>query len=188
VADVGASVTPTSVYVRVNSNEEAGGTVSLGFSLDATCCVTYVIPVAEGLGTKVDWEVSFLPAYLKFARGKAIVPAGAHTVSLSVSGPVFGDILLEFSYELCDEDCDADGEIDWNQVSWGWSPDINGNWVPDECELRKGDLNLDGVVGSADLTLLLGAWGGTLPNIIDLTGDGVINSADLTFVLSNWNS
>jgi hypothetical protein len=34
----------------------------------------------------------------------------------------------------------------------------------------------------------LGAWGGTLPEITDLTGDGVVNSADLSFLLSKWNT
>ena len=37
--------------------------------------------------------------------------------------------------------------------------DYNGNGIPDVCELLcPADLNNDGVVNSADLTLLLGAW------------------------------
>ena len=46
------------------------------------------------------------------------------------------------------------------------------------------DLNGDGVVGSADLTILLAAWGTSGPG--DLNGDGVVGSADLTILLSAW--
>jgi hypothetical protein len=121
--------------------------------------------------------------------GKANVPAGSYSVSLSADFiDTFMSIELVFDYELCDEDCDADGEVDSNQITWGWVDDANSNGVPDECDLRSGDLNLDGVVGSADLALLLGAWGGTLPEIIDLTGDGVVSAADLSFLFSNWNT
>lgn len=51
------------------------------------------------------------------------------------------------------------------------------------------DVNGDGVVNSADLGLLLGAWGacpqpGACP--ADLTGDSVVNSADLAALLGAW--
>lgn len=46
-----------------------------------------------------------------------------------------------------------------------------------------GDLNGDGVVDSADLGLLLAAWGTTGG---DLNGDGNTDSADLGLLLSNW--
>jgi len=48
-----------------------------------------------------------------------------------------------------------------------------------------GDLNLDGVVNGADLTILLSAWGTSDP-VADLNGDGTVNGADLTIQLSNW--
>jgi len=46
-----------------------------------------------------------------------------------------------------------------------------------------GDLDGDGVVGSADLAALLAAWGG---DGADLDGDGVTGSADLAVVLAAW--
>ena len=45
------------------------------------------------------------------------------------------------------------------------------------------DLNDDGVVDGADLTLLLGGWGS---GEYDLDGDGLVTGADLTFLLSAW--
>ena len=46
------------------------------------------------------------------------------------------------------------------------------------------DLNGDGVVNGADLTILLSGWGGR--GLPDLNGDGVVNGADLAILLSDW--
>ena len=47
-----------------------------------------------------------------------------------------------------------------------------------------GDLDGDGAVNSADLGLLLGAWG--QPGAADLNGDGTTDGADLGLLLLNW--
>jgi hypothetical protein len=50
-----------------------------------------------------------------------------------------------------------------------------------------GDLDGNGVVNSADLTAILGAWGpcpGPCP--ADINGDGVVDPVDLTAVLSGF--
>ena len=49
----------------------------------------------------------------------------------------------------------------------------------------RADLNGDGVVNSADLTILLAAWGGS--GVGDLNNDGIINGADLTILLAAWS-
>lgn len=50
-----------------------------------------------------------------------------------------------------------------------------------------GDLDGDGVVGAADLGLLLAAWGDVEDcPAADLNGDGVVNGADLAVVLAGW--
>jgi len=49
-----------------------------------------------------------------------------------------------------------------------------------------GDLNLDGIVDGADLSILLGAWG-TADPIADLSGDGNVDGADLSILLGNWS-
>ncbi|MBL9140956.1 MAG: hypothetical protein JNK53_03735 [Phycisphaerae bacterium] len=48
-----------------------------------------------------------------------------------------------------------------------------------------GDLDLDGVVGGADLGQLLSAWGSSLATA-DLDGNGVVNGADLGLLLGAW--
>jgi hypothetical protein len=48
------------------------------------------------------------------------------------------------------------------------------------------DLNRDGVVGGADLTIMFGAWGACVDCPSDLNGDGVTNGADLTIMFGAW--
>lgn len=53
---------------------------------------------------------------------------------------------------------------------------------------RSPDINADGAVNAADLTLLLGSWGGGPATGCDLNGDGTVNAADLTILLGAWGS
>lgn len=46
------------------------------------------------------------------------------------------------------------------------------------------DVNLDGLVDSADLAALLAAWGSSGPG--DLDGNGVVSGSDLTMLLVDW--
>jgi subtilisin family serine protease len=50
---------------------------------------------------------------------------------------------------------------------------------------RPADLDGDGVVGSKDLAVLLGGWGGGGP-LGDLDGDGTISGSDLAILLGDW--
>ncbi|MGA1058680.1 MAG: dockerin type I domain-containing protein, partial [Phycisphaerales bacterium] len=53
-----------------------------------------------------------------------------------------------------------------------------------------GDLNGDGLVNGADLSICLGDWGTCPPKgtcLGDINGDGVVNGADLSILLSNWS-
>ncbi len=59
--------------------------------------------------------------------------------------------------------------------------EITGPAGPPPC---FGDINLDGIVGGADLGLLLGNWGFTGTG--DLNNDGVVNGADLGLLLGAW--
>ena len=61
--------------------------------------------------------------------------------------------------------------------------DLGGNEICD-C---LGDVNLDGLVNGADLSLVLSSWGscgGVCP--YDLNDDGIVNGSDLSKVLSEW--
>jgi hypothetical protein len=45
------------------------------------------------------------------------------------------------------------------------------------------DVNLDGVVDGADLSLILNYWG---TEFGDVDGDGTTNGSDLSIVLNGW--
>jgi hypothetical protein len=47
------------------------------------------------------------------------------------------------------------------------------------------DLNGDGRVDGADLSILLSEWGTPSP-VADIDADGVVNGADLAMLLSAW--
>lgn len=69
--------------------------------------------------------------------------------------------------------------------------DLNNNGIPDACEPAFGDLNSDGVVGAADLIILLAFWGPCPPPPLeclgDLNADEVVGAADLLILLANWS-
>lgn len=50
----------------------------------------------------------------------------------------------------------------------------------------KSDLSEDGVVSTADLLILLAAWGPNLGSPADLNADGVVGTSDLLRLLSSW--
>ena len=62
--------------------------------------------------------------------------------------------------------------------------DLDHNGEADICQLRGGDLNLNGVVDDADMSILLDIIGTEpLYGIGDLDGNGVIDSADMRLLL-----
>jgi hypothetical protein len=48
------------------------------------------------------------------------------------------------------------------------------------------DLDLDGAVGPADLSVLLGSWGAG--GAADLSGNGIVGAEDLSVMLASWGS
>lgn len=48
------------------------------------------------------------------------------------------------------------------------------------------DLNGDGLVNGADITILLGLWNVNFINVADLNGDCAVNGADLAILLGQW--
>lgn len=54
---------------------------------------------------------------------------------------------------------------------------------------KPADLNFDGLVNAADLTILLNGWGAcasTMNCPADISGDGSVDAADLTMLLNAW--
>lgn len=83
-------------------------------------------------------------------------------------------------------DCNENDLPDAYDIAYGISEDTDRDGVPDECgSFCLGDLNLDGQIDGADLTLILGAWG-TMDPKYDLNDDGLIDGADLTMILGAW--
>ena len=48
-----------------------------------------------------------------------------------------------------------------------------------------GDLNEDGIIDAADLSILLSEWGNP-KSVADIDGDGTVGATDLATLLSNW--
>jgi len=91
--------------------------------------------------------------------------------------------------ECCSQICAIDAfccKVVWDQGCAALASD-----ACDVCQFPScpSDLNGDGVVGGADLAILLGSWGGcpkAAPCAADLNGDGVVNGADLGVLLGAW--
>ena len=64
--------------------------------------------------------------------------------------------------------------------------DADGDLVPDSCQVIPGDLDGNGTVNGADLTLLLNAWGPCAGCPADLNGDGSVGAPDLAILLNAW--
>ncbi len=65
--------------------------------------------------------------------------------------------------------------------------DAGGNLIEATCEDCRSDLNCYGGVGSADLGLLLGAWGTDLESY-DLDGDGTVGGSDIGVLVGGWGA
>ncbi len=78
----------------------------------------------------------------------------------------------------------------WGDDPLNWSAGEATPGSVDFAQRIPGDLNGDGVVGSADLDIVRAHWGATVsPGDLtqgDATGDGTVGSADLDLVRANW--
>ena len=65
----------------------------------------------------------------------------------------------------------------------------SGACIQSDCDVcfttDLADLNFDGTVNGADVTILLGSWGSSGP--ADLDGSGTVDGADLTQLLGAWS-
>ena len=56
-----------------------------------------------------------------------------------------------------------------------------------DCDPCLGDVNFDGIVNGADISVLLGFWGlNGKPVAADINSDGVVDGADLAQLLGSW--
>lgn len=75
--------------------------------------------------------------------------------------------------------------VSYNSGTQRYTNSVSG--VPACTPPCVGDLNNDGQVNTGDLTLLLGNFGRTGPNLVgDINNDGTVNTADLTLLLARF--
>jgi hypothetical protein len=82
-------------------------------------------------------------------------------------------------------DCNGNGIPDTTDIANG-ALDWDNDLVLDSCEVALGDLNLNGVVDSFDVSILLGWWGIPNPQYGDLNNDGTVNAFDLGILLGRF--
>jgi glucose/arabinose dehydrogenase len=91
----------------------------------------------------------------------------------------------------CDNDCNGNNVADDCDIASGTSHDDNANGIPDECD-EVADFNGDGLVGVADLLIMLSVWGPCRPEpepcMPDLSLDGQVTVQDLLILLSRWDN
>ena len=91
-----------------------------------------------------------------------------------------------YVFDLDRDDCNLNGICDVRDIADGDSNDVNGNAVPDECDV---DINGDGVVDVLDFLQLLAAWGlceecAACPE--DFDSDCLVGVTDFLMLLANW--
>jgi len=102
--------------------------------------------------------------------------------------PVIGTCVETEDSALCQDpnaDDDEDGVIDSADLCPDSGAPENVHTTGDNAGCLLGDANHDGNIGVADITAILGAWGGT-GGTADVSGDGTVGVADITFVLGKW--
>ncbi len=82
-------------------------------------------------------------------------------------------------------DCNDNGIDDDAELASGAS-DWDADGTLDICETTAGDLNLNGVIDSQDVSILLGWWGAANPLYGDLNGDNIVDAVDLGTLLARF--
>jgi hypothetical protein len=82
------------------------------------------------------------------------------------------------------KDCDANGEPDLCEIQLG-APDVDNDNRLDICEYARCDFDLNNAVNANDLAFMLSVWGSNSA-IADVSGDGIVGGADLAVLLTNW--
>ncbi len=169
--DANADLSSVNETIQVKSGTTVLGTLFQTGGADcAAVSASLLIPRAQFeslIGVNGTLSLQFIPSF-------AVTPGTCATSSLICS--------VQYQPEVAG-DCNANATPDVCDVLFGKSADVNENLIPDECEALPpclGDFNLDGQVNSADLAILLNAWGTANA---DLDRDGTTNAADLATLL-----
>ncbi len=150
-----------------------------------------------------DWTVTDMRNHLFYTADYYLANGGYDP--LFVEG--YGILDAYAAHTLQFDDCNENGVEDSADIAGGTSQDCNGNGIPDECDIADGtstdgnnngipdececlgDLNSDGLVDLADLSIMLshyGQAGGMAYADGDLDGDGDVDLADLSMLLAHY--
>ncbi len=148
--------------------------------------------------TVVDWRTITVPASVFNAAidaNGAVAISATGTIAVDPNGCFYGTrVQFDLAYITnTPADCNANGLLDVCEIAGGYAVDANKNGIIDLCETSDagcvGDIDRDGEVGSADLSLLLAAWSNPKTAAeADLTGDGIIDGMDLGTLLEAWGA
>ena len=108
------------------------------------------------------------------------MPGGLSGVTQIAAGSNHTVALVTFA------DCNGNGQRDSYEMGKGWAADTNANGRIDTCDMADGDLDLSGMIDTADLSLLLLDFGPCQGCPDDFDGDGEVTSADIALLLLNF--
>lgn len=171
VAGVANGSPASALAAQFASSIDAGGCTGVDAAIVSTSPQCFTVSVAGG----EDYNLLVGPA--SQSPNCCMAPA---------SNCLFNPEIFEVV--LAGTDCNGNSTDDGIDITGGFSTDINGNGIPDDCEdnVCVGDLNVDGEVEAFDLALLLGSWGPCPGCPADLSGDGVVEAFDLALLLGAW--
>jgi hypothetical protein len=151
--------------------------------------------VAGELGTKVDIDGDVIVASAPYATMGGLSGAtGGAVIYGRVGGVWNAGTAIQAPAPAIDDLFSQGVAINGSTVVIGSErdDDMGGNsgtvyFYEPSCPEQScpGDLNGDGVVNAADLSILLGSWN-TASN--DLDGNGIVNAADLSVLLGAWGN
>ena len=120
-------------------------------------------------------------------KTNAWVAEPMETVTTNVTKAVEEPIrpVLPVIVALTSFDCNGNGIPDGVEIAAG-AADWDNDPVLDSCEYKIGDLNLNGLVDGADVSILLGWWGIPNPLYGDLNADNVVDARDLGIILGRF--
>jgi hypothetical protein len=161
-----------------------GGTSSLGASgskrrVNATVDTTTNIVTAPVVEKKLETTQQSAPEVWVAEPVESVVTE-FQTVMESPLRPI-----IPVFTALTSLDCNGNGTPDSTEISNG-SMDWDTDGILDSCEFAMGDLNLNGVVDSQDVSILLGWWGVPNPLFGDLDADNTVGPRDLGILLGRF--
>ncbi|MSR44247.1 MAG: hypothetical protein EXS15_02680 [Phycisphaerales bacterium] len=133
--------------------------------------------------TEVSQETIQVKVQVKTASGSWVTAADITEAAHNAS-----DHAQQAATNPITADCNGNGIDDAADIASGAASDIDGDGRPDSCEIRAGDVNLDGVVNGMDVNVVLGWWNLGYSPTADVTGDGTIDGNDLAAVLAAWGT